>query len=179
VVLRRSPRTPRSNAGRTVGGLFGDNPFGLVIVSRRHPYTSNFGSGTSSGNRHSSMDVGPYELVSERHGDIVFWPCRCGLCRAAIGRVILLCLGRSDDRDSSGHFRVSLCKRHHRLADSSMRMRFHFCQQSIPKEPFERTLMLFEGRMYIVQAVLFVFLAQASNLFLSLEALGRELVRLL
>jgi undecaprenyl-diphosphatase len=48
-----------------------------------------------------------------------------------------------------------------------------------PRSLFERTLMLFEGRMYIVHAVLFVFLAQASNLFLSLKALRRELVRLL
>jgi undecaprenyl-diphosphatase len=38
---------------------------------------------------------------------------------------------------------------------------------------------LFEGRMYIVHALLFVFLAEASNLFLSLEALGKELVKLL
>jgi undecaprenyl-diphosphatase len=56
---------------------------------------------------------------------------------------------------------------------------FIFANSPYPRSLFERTLMLFEGRMYIVQAVLFVFLAQASNLFLSLEALGRELVRLL
>jgi hypothetical protein len=39
--------------------------------------------------------------------------------------------------------------------------------------------MVFEGRMYIVHARLFVFLTEASNLFLSLQALGKELVRLL
>jgi membrane-associated phospholipid phosphatase len=48
-----------------------------------------------------------------------------------------------------------------------------------PRRLFERALMLFEGRMYIVHALLFVFLAEASNLFLSLEALGKELVKLL
>jgi undecaprenyl-diphosphatase len=37
----------------------------------------------------------------------------------------------------------------------------------------------FEGRMYVVHALLFVVLAEASNLFLSLQALGKELVRLL
>jgi hypothetical protein len=106
-----------------------------VTVSRRHPYTSNFGPSTSSGNCHSTMDVGPYELVSERHGDIVFRPCRSSLCRGAIGRAILLCLGRTNYRDSSSHFWVSLCKRRHRFTGSMIGMRFHFCQESIPKEP--------------------------------------------
>jgi undecaprenyl-diphosphatase len=55
---------------------------------------------------------------------------------------------------------------------------FIFAMSSYPKRLFERTLMLFEGRMYIVHALLFVFLAEASNLFFSLEALGKELVRL-
>jgi membrane-associated phospholipid phosphatase len=44
---------------------------------------------------------------------------------------------------------------------------------------FERALMWFENRMYVVHALLFVFLAEASDLFLSLQALGKELVRLL
>jgi membrane-associated phospholipid phosphatase len=56
---------------------------------------------------------------------------------------------------------------------------FIFAKSPYPRSLFERTLMLFEGRMYIVHALLFVFLAEASNLFLSLEALGKELVRLL
>jgi membrane-associated phospholipid phosphatase len=44
---------------------------------------------------------------------------------------------------------------------------------------FEHALMWFEGRMYIVHALLFVFLAEAYELFLSLQALGKMLVRLL
>ena len=56
---------------------------------------------------------------------------------------------------------------------------FIFVRSPYPRRMFEGTLMLFEGRMYIVHALLFVFLAEASNLFLSLEALGKGLVRLL
>jgi len=56
---------------------------------------------------------------------------------------------------------------------------FIFAKGPYPRSLFERMLMLFEGRMYIVHALLFVFLAEASNLFLSLEALGKGLVRLL
>jgi membrane-associated phospholipid phosphatase len=44
---------------------------------------------------------------------------------------------------------------------------------------FERSLMLFEGRMYLVHALLFIFLADASNLFLSLQHAGKSLVRML
>ena len=54
---------------------------------------------------------------------------------------------------------------------------FIFAGSPYPRRLFDRTLMLFEGRMYIVHALFFVFLAEASNLFLSLEALGKELVR--
>ena len=56
---------------------------------------------------------------------------------------------------------------------------FIFAGSPYPRRLFDRALMLFEGRMYIVHALLFVFLAEASNLFLSLEALGKELVKLL
>jgi membrane-associated phospholipid phosphatase len=55
---------------------------------------------------------------------------------------------------------------------------FMFARSPYPRRLFERLLMLFEGRMYIVHALLFVFLAEASNLFLSLQALGKEFVRL-
>lgn len=55
---------------------------------------------------------------------------------------------------------------------------FGFARSPYPRRLFERALMLFEGRMYIVHALLFVFLAEASNLFLSLQAFGKELVRL-
>ena len=43
----------------------------------------------------------------------------------------------------------------------------------------ERALKLFENRMYVVHALLFVFLADASNLFLGLQALGKGIVKLL
>jgi membrane-associated phospholipid phosphatase len=56
---------------------------------------------------------------------------------------------------------------------------FIFAKSPYPRRLFERTLMLFKGRMYIVHALLFVFLAEASNVFVSLQALGKELVRLL
>jgi undecaprenyl-diphosphatase len=56
---------------------------------------------------------------------------------------------------------------------------FIIARSPYPRRLFERALTWFEGRMYIVHALLFVFLAEASNLFLSLQALGKELVRLL
>jgi membrane-associated phospholipid phosphatase len=56
---------------------------------------------------------------------------------------------------------------------------FIFTKSPYPRSLFERALMFFEGRMYIVHALLFVFLAEASDLFLSLRTLGKELVRLL
>ena len=56
---------------------------------------------------------------------------------------------------------------------------FLFARSPYPRRLFERMLMRFEGRMYVVHALLFVVLAEASNLFLSLQALGKELVRLL
>ena len=55
---------------------------------------------------------------------------------------------------------------------------FIFAKGPYPRRLFERTLTLLEDRLYIVHALLFVFLAEASTLFLSLEALGKELVRL-
>jgi membrane-associated phospholipid phosphatase len=48
-----------------------------------------------------------------------------------------------------------------------------------PKMLFERTLMLFEGRMYIVHAFLFIFLSDASILFFSLQEVGKKLARAL
>ena len=48
-----------------------------------------------------------------------------------------------------------------------------------PRLLIERWLMLFEDHMYIVHALLFVFLMEAFSLFSSLEQLGRKLVRLL
>ena len=38
---------------------------------------------------------------------------------------------------------------------------------------FERTLMLFESRMYIVHALVVIFLMEAFELFLSLQKLGK------
>ncbi|QIG51847.1 phosphatase PAP2 family protein [Nordella sp. HKS 07] len=43
---------------------------------------------------------------------------------------------------------------------------------------FDRVLKLFEGRMYIVHALLFVFLADAYNLFLGLQLFSKLLLRL-
>nr|WP_283811729.1 phosphatase PAP2 family protein [Bradyrhizobium hipponense] len=48
-----------------------------------------------------------------------------------------------------------------------------------PRIMFERVLMWFEGRMYIVHALLFIFLTDASNLFQSLQQAGKTLVRTL
>ncbi|MCK1540696.1 phosphatase PAP2 family protein [Bradyrhizobium sp. 179] len=43
---------------------------------------------------------------------------------------------------------------------------------------FERTLILFESRMYIVHALVVIFLIEASGLFLSVQKLGKTLVQL-
>jgi membrane-associated phospholipid phosphatase len=48
-----------------------------------------------------------------------------------------------------------------------------------PKRLFERGLIWFEGRIYIVHALLFIFLAETFDLFPSLQGLGKVLVRLL
>jgi membrane-associated phospholipid phosphatase len=50
---------------------------------------------------------------------------------------------------------------------------------SYPRMLFERMLMLFEGRMYIVHAFLFIFLSDASILFTSLQEVGKKLARAL
>jgi len=55
---------------------------------------------------------------------------------------------------------------------------FLFNKLPYPRVAFERMLFAFSGRMYLVHALLFVFLAEASNLFLSLEQLGKDFVRL-
>lgn len=46
-----------------------------------------------------------------------------------------------------------------------------------PKRLFEHALTWFEGRLYIVHALLFIFLADAFDLFPSLQALGKVLAR--
>jgi len=56
---------------------------------------------------------------------------------------------------------------------------FILASSPYPRRLFERMLTAFEGRMYVVHALLFLFLAEASNLFLNVQALGKELVRLL
>ncbi|WP_412772945.1 phosphatase PAP2 family protein [Nitrobacter sp.] len=56
---------------------------------------------------------------------------------------------------------------------------FIFTGFSYPKGLFRRLLAWFEGRMYIVHALLFIFLAEAFDLFPSLQALGKLLARLL
>ncbi|WP_247451468.1 phosphatase PAP2 family protein [Bradyrhizobium sp. 180] len=47
-----------------------------------------------------------------------------------------------------------------------------------PRIMFERVLSWFEGRMYIVHALLFTFLSDATNLFQSLQQVGKSLVRM-
>jgi membrane-associated phospholipid phosphatase len=44
---------------------------------------------------------------------------------------------------------------------------------------FERALNLFESRIYVVHALLFVFLAGAYNLFQGLEQIGKGVARIL
>jgi membrane-associated phospholipid phosphatase len=56
---------------------------------------------------------------------------------------------------------------------------FVFTVTPYPRRLFERVLMLLEDRLYLVHALLFVFLAEASDLFLSLQALGKKLLQLL
>jgi len=56
---------------------------------------------------------------------------------------------------------------------------FLFATLPYPRGLFECALRWFEGRMYIVHALLFIFLAEAFDLFPSLQALGKVLARLL
>jgi membrane-associated phospholipid phosphatase len=44
---------------------------------------------------------------------------------------------------------------------------------------FERVLAIFEGRMYLVHASLFIFLADAYNLFASLQGIGKQFAKIL
>ncbi|RXH41006.1 PA-phosphatase [Bradyrhizobium zhanjiangense] len=55
---------------------------------------------------------------------------------------------------------------------------FLFSAIPYPRKFFERVLTWFEGRMYIVHALLFIFLIDAANLFQSLEQAGKGLVRM-
>jgi membrane-associated phospholipid phosphatase len=48
-----------------------------------------------------------------------------------------------------------------------------------PRTLFERALILLEGRIYVIHALLFVFLTEASNLFYDLERIGKEFVKML
>jgi undecaprenyl-diphosphatase len=54
-----------------------------------------------------------------------------------------------------------------------------FTQVPYLRVGIERVLTLFESRMYFVHALLFVFLAEASNVFESLEEIGKYLAKVL
>jgi undecaprenyl-diphosphatase len=56
---------------------------------------------------------------------------------------------------------------------------FLFATLPYPKRLFERALTRFQGRLYIVHALLFIFLAEAFDLFPSLQALGKVFARML
>jgi membrane-associated phospholipid phosphatase len=56
---------------------------------------------------------------------------------------------------------------------------FVFTKFRYPRGLFEYMLTWFESRMYIVHALLFIFLAEAFDLFPSLQGLGKVLARLL
>jgi undecaprenyl-diphosphatase len=56
---------------------------------------------------------------------------------------------------------------------------FLFATLPYPKRLFERALTWFQGRLYIVHALLFIFLAEAFDLFPSLQALGKVFARML
>nr|WP_283810937.1 phosphatase PAP2 family protein [Bradyrhizobium genosp. SA-3] len=55
---------------------------------------------------------------------------------------------------------------------------FLFSAIPYPRIMFERVLTWFEGRMYIVHALLFIFLSDAANLFQGLQQAGKSLVRM-
>ena len=55
---------------------------------------------------------------------------------------------------------------------------FFFSTFPYPRKMLERILSAFGERMYLVHALLFIFLAEASNLFLSVEQLGKNLVQM-
>lgn len=56
---------------------------------------------------------------------------------------------------------------------------FIFATLPYPRRLFEHALTWFEGRMYIIHALLFIFLAEAFDLFPSLQALGKVFARVL
>lgn len=56
---------------------------------------------------------------------------------------------------------------------------FLFTRFRYPKILFERALFAFSNHMYVVHALYFIFLAEASNLFLSLQDIGKDLVKIL
>lgn len=56
---------------------------------------------------------------------------------------------------------------------------FTFASLPYPKRLFEYAFRWLDGRMYIVHALLFIFLAEAFDLFPSLQALGKVFARLL
>lgn len=54
-----------------------------------------------------------------------------------------------------------------------------FTRFRYPQILFERILFAFSNQMYLVHALFFVFLTEASNLFLSVQDAGKELVKML
>jgi membrane-associated phospholipid phosphatase len=54
-----------------------------------------------------------------------------------------------------------------------------FSKLPYPRLLIERMLLALKDRMYAVHALFFIFLAEASNLFRSLEEIGKDLVKLL
>jgi PAP2 superfamily protein len=123
--------------------------------------------------------LGPYKLVPQRHCDTVFrfgyhhllgktiGRFFCFLWVAAIIAVPRVVFAWHYPSDIVG----SLV-----LGPACV---FLFNAIPYPRMAFERTLMLFEGRMYIVHALLVIFLMDASNLFLSLQEIEKKLARAL
>lgn len=56
---------------------------------------------------------------------------------------------------------------------------FLFVRFPYPRVLFERTLLAFRDHMYVVHALLFAFLAEASTLFQSVQEIGKDVVRML
>ena len=124
--------------------------------------------------------MGPNEFVSERHSDVVFQPCGgqvfverrlvglfCFVWVVAIIAIPRIIVGLHYPSDIVGSFFLE-------------RRAFSFLPRiPYPRRLFERALIWFGGRIYIVHALLFIFLAETFDLFPSLQGLGKVLVRLL
>ena len=161
-------------AGRAACSLYSDRPVALVAISHCPAHTPVFRPDASFKHRRT-MAIRTSRFVSQRHGNtVLFVSCYSALRKSIAGYFCFLWT-----LAIIGVPRVAFGWHYPSDIVGSLVLG-PGCVYLFNKIPylvtlFERVLRLFEGRMYIVHALLFVFLADAYNLFLGLQAISKIL----